>query len=318
MSTALQTELHRHLDVSLRPSTLLELAKERGLEAQSTSLDSFLDKLVIREPMKNLAAVLGSFQVCQKVLDRPEVLERVAREVCEDMHAEGTLRAELRYSPAFVSEFHPSLSWNDILAAFESGIRQATAKLPGFRAGLICIISRDYGAEGAEKTVDFFLKNQSRFIGLDLAGNETDFPGSTFRPALQRARKGGAKITIHAGESTGPETIWYAIEELGATRIGHGVSAIQDPELMAVLRDRKICLEMCPTSNWLTRVVPSFEAHPLPQVLRAGVPVSINTDDPTLFATTLPSETRICVERMGLTVDEVLACRSHGAAASFL
>ncbi len=318
MNTVLQTELHRHLDVSLRPSTLLELAQERGLEAQSTSLPAFLDKLLIRKPMQDLASVLASFQICQKVLDRPEVLERVAREVCEDVYAEGTRRVELRYSPTFVSEFHPNLSWDDILAAFESGIRQATAKLPDFQAGLICIVSRDYGADGAEKTVEHFLKHPSRFIGLDLAGNETDFPGSLFRPAFQRARKSGAKITIHAGESAGPETIWYAIEELGAHRIGHGVSAIQDKELMEALRTRKICLEMCPTSNWLTRVVPSFEAHPLPQVLRAGVPVCINTDDPTLFATTLPSETRLCVDRMGLSAAEVEACQVHALEASFL
>ncbi|MEN9722528.1 MAG: adenosine deaminase, partial [Pseudomonadota bacterium] len=134
---------------------------------------------------------------------------------------------------------------------------------------------------------------------------ETDFPGSLFQSAFQHAKRAGAKITIHAGESTGPETIWTAIEDLGANRIGHGVSAIQDPMLVEFLRDRKICLEMCPTSNWLTRVVPSFEAHPLPALLRAGVPVCINTDDPTLFGTTLPSETTLVRERMGLSAEEI-------------
>lgn len=268
--------------------------------------------------MKDLAEVLASFQICQKVLDRPEVLERVAREVCEDIYAEGTRRVELRYSPAFVNEFHPALSWEDILLAFEAGIQAASRSRPDFKAGLICIVSRDYGPDGAEKTVDFFLKNQNRFVGLDLAGNEQDFPGSLFRSAFQRAKKQGAKITIHAGESAGPDAIWYAIEELGAERIGHGVSAIKDPQLLETLRQRQVCLEMCPTSNWLTRVVPSFEAHPLPQVLRAGVPVSINTDDPTLFGTTLPSETRICVEKMGLTPSEVALTQAHAQAASFL
>ncbi|MBU6376517.1 MAG: adenosine deaminase [Bdellovibrionales bacterium] len=318
MNTLFQTELHRHLDVSLRPSTLLELAQKKGIESSSTSLQSFLNKLLIRKPMRDLAEVLASFQICQKVLDRPEVLERVAREVCEDIYAEGTRRVELRYSPSFVNEFHPELSWKDILSAFESGIREASQKLPGFKAGLICIISRDYGPEGAEKTVDFFLENRTRFVGLDLAGNEQEFPGSLFRRAFQRAKKQGAKITIHAGESAGPDAIWYAIEELGAQRIGHGVSAVQDPQLLQTLRDRQICLEMCPTSNWLTQVVPSLEAHPLPQVLRAGIPVCINTDDPTLFATTLPSETRVCIEKMGLSSSEVTLTQAHAQAASFL
>ena len=179
----LQTELHRHLDISMRPSTLLELAQQRGLESQGTSLPAFIDKLVIREPMKDLDSVLESFRICQKVLDRPEALTRIAREVCEDVHAEGTRRVELRYSPAFVSETHPSFSWDDILTAFESGINEARAKLPDLEVGLLCIASRDFGAEGAEKTVDHFLKNRSRFIGLDLAGPETDFPSSIFRPA---------------------------------------------------------------------------------------------------------------------------------------
>lgn len=268
--------------------------------------------------MKDLASVLARFQICQKILDRPEVLERAAYEVCEDVYAEGTRRVELRFSPEFVAEFHPHLSWDEILASFERGIQKASQIRPDFQAGLICIISRDYGERGAERTVDFFLKNQSRFIGIDLAGNESDFPGSLFRIAFQKAKKNGAKITIHAGESTGPDTIWYAIEELGAQRIGHGVSAIQDPMLIEELRKRKVCLEMCPTSNWLTGVVPRFEKHPLPQLLRAGVPVCINTDDPTLFGTTLPSESRVCATQMGLTEVELQQAQAYAFESSFL
>ena len=312
-----QTELHRHLDVSIRLSTLHALAQERGLVGESTSLQAFAEKILIREPMRDLGSVLDSFRICQYVLDRFDVLERVGFEACEDVIREGTQAVELRFSPTFVGEFS-HISWDEQLDAFEAGLNRAKTLNPGFKAGLICIVSRDYGLDAAEKTVDFYLKNQHRFIGLDLAGNEVDFPNSMFVKPFQRARDEGARITIHSGEALGPDTIWSAIEELGARRIGHGIAAVRDPELMQLLREREICLEVCPTSNWLTQVVPSLREHPLPQLLRAGVPVFINTDDPTLFGNTLGHEIKISKELLGLTDQEVEACFRSAIRASFL
>ena len=148
------------------------------------------------------------------------------------------------------------------------------------RAGLICIASRDCGAESVDQTMEFFLNHFDHFIGVDLAGEEEAFPCRLFEKSFKKAILRGANITIHAGEAVGPENIWEAIELLGADRIGHGVSCVKDPQLMGHLADQRICLEICPTSNWLTRSVPSLAEHPLPQILRAGIHVSINTDDP--------------------------------------
>lgn len=313
----MQTELHRHLDVSLRLTTLLRLAQERGLEAQSTSLEAFRDKIVLKKPLNDLAEVLATFVLFQKVLDRPEVLEQVAFEVIEDCYREGTRKVELRFSPSFVSEFN-GLSWDDVLAGFERGKERALAKYPDMKAGFLCIASRDYGVEPAEKTVEFYLRNKHRLAGLDLAGNEIGFPCRLFEPAFKSAKAQGARITIHSGEADGPENMWEAIELLGAERIGHGIACVKDPELMNYLAKHSICLEMCPTSNWLTRATPSFETHPLPQVLRAGVPVSINTDDPGVFGVTVPDEIRICREKMGMTAEEIQLCQQHASRASFL
>ncbi|MCM2322014.1 MAG: adenosine deaminase [Oligoflexia bacterium] len=312
-----QTELHRHLDVSLRLSTLLELAQARGLEPQSTSLEAFDKKVILRKPLSDLREVLSTFTLFQRVLDRPEVLERAGFEAVEDCWNEGTRKVELRFSPSFVSEFS-KLSWEEVLAGFERGVKRAQAKYPEIQVGLLCIASRDYGPEFAEKTVDFFLKHQSRFVGLDLAGNEENFPCRIFEPAFKKAVKAGARITIHAGEATGPENMWEAIELLGARRIGHGIAAVRDPKLMEYLAKNRICLEMCPTSNWLTRAVPSFESHPLPQVLRAGVPVCINTDDPGVFAVGMADEARICREKMGMTEAEIELCHRHATELSFI
>lgn len=312
-----QTELHRHLDVSIRSATLLRLAQERGIEAQSTSLEAFRKKLLITEPMNDLEAVLAQFSLFPRVLDRPEVLEQVAFECIEDCYREGTRKVELRFSPAFVTEFS-KLSWEDALTGFEKGLKRALAAYPEMRAGLICIASRDFGVDEVSRTVEFFLKNQTRFIGFDLAGNEVDYPCRMFEGAFKPLRAAGACITIHAGEACGPENMWEAIDKLGARRIGHGIACVQDPKLMQYLRDHGIGLEMCPTSNWLTRAVPSLEAHPLPQVLRAGIPVCINTDDPGIFDVSMPGEMRVCRERMGMTEAEITQCATHAAGMSFL
>jgi adenosine deaminase len=186
------------------------------------------------------------------------------------------------------------------------------------RAGLIAIASRNYGVDAAEQTIDFFLKNRDKLIGLDLAGNEREFPCRLFENAFRRAKKAGARITIHAGEDSGPENMWEAIELLGAERIGHGLSSVEDPTLLEHLAKNRICLEMCPSSNWITQATRRLESHPLPRVLEAGVPVSINTDDPGIFAVTLPHELKVAREKIGLTQAQIDECMRHAERASFL
>lgn len=312
-----QTELHRHLDVSARTSTMLRLAQERGLEAQSTSLEAFREKLIMKSPMTDLNAVLSQFSLFQMVLDRPDVLEEVAFEVVEDCRAEGTTQVELRFAPGFVCEFS-KLKWEDALDGFEAGIQKALAKYPEMKAGMLCIAARNYGVDEAMRTMEFYLKHQERFIGVDLAGNEADFPSRLFEKPLKKAVSRGGKATVHAGEAAGPESIWEAVELLGAKRIGHGIRCVEDPHLMEYLAKNQICLEMCPTSNWLTQCVPSLKEHPLPQVLRAGIPVCINTDDPGIFGVTLPSEIEVCRREMGMSESEIAQCMQHAATATFL
>jgi adenosine deaminase len=313
----MQTELHRHLDVSIRTTTLLKLAQAKGLEAQSTSLERFREKHLIRRPMTDLSEVLAQFALFPKVLDRPEVLEQVAFECVEDCYLEGTRRVELRFSPTFVTD-HSKLHWKETLDSFERGLKRALIQFPDMRAGLICIASRDFGVDEVLRTVEFYLEQQSRFIGLDLAGNEIEFPCRMFEDAFKKLKPHGARITIHAGEASGPENMWEAIELLGAQRIGHGIACVQDPKLMEYLKTNSICLEMCPTSNWLTNAVPSLEAHPLPLVLRAGVPVCINTDDPGIFGVSLPEELANCRTRLRMSEAEIAQCEAHAMKASFL
>jgi adenosine deaminase len=314
---AAQTELHRHLDVSLRLSTLLELARERGLEGQSTSLDAFRAKVVQARPEKDLREVLARFTLFQKVLDRPEVLERVAYEAVEDCRAEGTRRVELRFAPSFVGELN-SLTWDEIGGAFHRGLQRALLAYPEMRAGLILIGVRDFGEDAVSRCAEFYLQHRDWFVAFDLAGNEDRFPCRLFRQAFAQLRRAGAPYTVHAGEAAGPENMWEALDDLGATRLGHGITCVRDPQLMRTLAERKICLEMSPTSNWLTGAVEDLAQHPLPQVLRAGIPVCINTDDPTAFGTTLPREVELCRRQLGLSEAEIQLCFQHAERASFL
>ena len=314
---SIQTELHRHLDVSMRVSSLLKLAQERGLEAQSTSIDSFREKLILTQPLSDLGSVLAKFTLFQKVLDRPDVLSQAAFEVVEDCYLEGTRQAELRFSPSFVCQLS-GLAWEDALDGFEEGIQRGLKKYPDMKAGMICIASRDLGYDSVHETVEYFLRHQDRFIGLDLAGDENGHPARDYEKAFKLAHARNANITVHAGEALGPDSIWEAVEILGAHRIGHGITCVQDPELMRYLAKKQICLEMCPTSNWLIKAIPSLAHHPLPEVLRAGVPVCINTDDPGIFGVDMPGEIEICRRVMGLTEEEILQCHAHANAASFL
>jgi len=245
------------------------------------------------------------------------VLEQVAFEVVEDVAREGTEKVELRWSPGFVCELS-KLPWADALDGFEAGLARARLSYPQVQTGMLCIASRDYGVDSAAETVEFFVKNRDRFIGIDLAGNEEDFPCRLFERAFKPVRDKDLRITVHAGEATGPDNVWEAIEYLGAQRIGHGINSLKDASLVERLKRDSICLEMCPTSNWLTRCVPSLEEHPLPKALRAGIPVCINTDDPGVFAVTLRDEIKICRERMGMSDAEIQACFAHAEKASFL
>jgi adenosine deaminase len=310
-------ELHRHLDVSVRLSTLLELAQTRGLIPQSTSLEGFRSDFVIVEPMRDLPSVLAKFTLYQQVLDHYDVVERVAFEACEDAYREGIHAIEFRFSPGFVCELS-KMPWLEALDGFHAGLARAMVTYPDFQAGLICIGSRDFGMKSIEKTIEFYLKNDDRFIGFDLAGDESQYPNHLYRNAMKRVISSGAKITIHAGEAAGPDSVWSAIQDLGARRIGHGIRSIEDPKLMEYLRENEILLEMCPTSNRITSTWSDLRTHPFRTCLEFGIPVSLNTDDPSIFGNTLADEIKIARNSMGLTDSVIQATFEKARKYSFL
>jgi adenosine deaminase len=311
-----RTELHRHLDASVRPATLAELIGAFHIDAPYTTEKAVREGYWLTRQMASLKEVLDRFQLFQKVLKTTEVLERLGREAVEDVHAEGTANVEFRYSPAFTSELS-GIDWSEALNAFERGV-WAGCKATGVRAGLICIASRESGLEQVRKSIEFAVAHRHRFIGVDLAGPEEGYPCRLYKDIFRKAHDAGLPVTVHAGEACGPENVWEAIDLLGAKRIGHGIHSVQDAELIRRLARDGILLETCPTSNYITRSVMEWPKHPLPQLLAAGVPVSINTDDPGIFGVPLGEEYRRCKKHLGLTDSDFAKIDAYAWNHSFL
>jgi len=314
-----KVELHQHLELSLRPSTIRELAPAFGIDLPDDK--SFRARFLIEEPMKDLGSVLNKFLDTQLLLASEEILERVSFEVCEDAFFEGVRVLELRYAPTFVRYRHDHLSFDQIHSAIVRGC-QAAEKKYGMAVGLICIIQRILPIKEAEFVTDFAIDHRETFVALDLADNEEGFDSKPFSPFFLRAKKAGLGITVHAGEVNTAKSPTYpkdAIEHLGATRIGHGVQVARDPQMIQYIKEKQAVLELCITSNYLTQAVPGQpKDHPFKKLLDAGVLVTLNTDDPGIFSTNITREYQIAVTQLGLTVQDLVHCNEVALKASFI
>lgn len=314
-----KAELHCHLELAVRPSTLRELALQAGLDVSSDA--AFEEAFLIRHPMGNLTEVLHKFLHTRDVLASEVLMERVAFEICEDFYLNANVRVlELRYAPSFLLDVHDGMTADGLHGAIVSGIRRAESVYP-MRVGLICILQRTKSTKDNAYWTDFAISNRDTFVALDLADDETQEKPEPFIPLFQRAKAAGLGITIHAGEPAVPDiekNIRVAIEQMGADRIGHGVQAIQDEAIIQLLIDTQTPLELCPTSNWLTGAVSEFKQHPLPLYHRAGVITTINTDDPTVMCTDLHNEISRLNDECGLAPDELEAILENGRRVTFL
>lgn len=313
-----KVELHRHLECSMRLATLRDLAREIGLKVPATETE-LREMFLVTTPMHDLETVLNKFLLTQKVLHSEEALTRITHEVIEDAVSENIRILELRYAPTYVLADHPNLSFEKIHAAILQGIAQ-TAHLP-IAVGLIAIIQRVVDLPAAQRVTDFAIANRDTFVGLDLADNEVGYACGPFAPLFKKARFAGLHLTAHAGEADFPgavQSLRDTIDCLKVERIGHGVQCYRDAALMEVLRERKITLELCPTSNWLTNAVTSLKAHPFKKLLDAGIPVTINSDDPGVFGIDLHNEYEVLEREQGLDRAAFERCNDFAAAASFI
>ncbi|MBX3040580.1 MAG: adenosine deaminase [Bdellovibrionaceae bacterium] len=303
----------------MRWSTLIELAPQVGIELPSDPKRQ-REEFLITTQMKDLESVLKKFLRAQRVLASTEILERLAFEACEDAYNDGVIVMEMRYAPTFITDGHPSLNFESVHQALHRGIERAKSRFP-IAAGLIGIVQRIKPLAEAERVVDFVIDHKDSFIGLDLADNEDGFDPLPFAPLFMKAKKAGLRITVHSGEIPHPQSpkwVKASVEILGAERIGHGIQIIQSPEVMAFIRDRKIPLEVCPHSNWLTQAFPDHAAHPVRKLHEAGIIITVNSDDPGLFASTLTDDYEILQRVHRFTPHEFAAMNEEAVRASFI
>jgi len=292
-------DLHRHLDGAIRLETVVELADEQGIELPANDVDSLRPYVVIEDKAADLMDFIGRFHYLTGVLHDLDACRRVAYENVEDAQHEGIDYIELRFSPWFMSQAH-SLDPAGVVEAVADGIK-AAERDTGVRAQMIGIMSRTFDTEICHQELDALLTHRDHLVAIDLAGDEIKYPARLFPDHFMRARDAGLEVTVHAGEGDGPESVWSAIRELGATRIGHGIHSLRDPALVDYLGENQIGLEVSITSNIHTSTVESYAKHPLREILSLGLLANINTDDPAISGIDLGHEFNVAAPRAGLT-----------------
>ena len=320
VNTLPKVELHRHIEGAIRYTTMKEWVLADKLISPDATEEQLRDFILITKPVDGLKVFLEKFGLIHQVLSAPERIRRMAFESCADAYAEGVRVLELRYSPIFIQGERTELTFDKIHAAILEGMAAAVKQYP-MATGLIGILGREWDLPMATRVTDFFIANKDTVIGMDLANDEANFDGRQFKGLFRKARNAGLHLTIHAGESlipTSSRSIRSALDELGAERIGHGVQIYKDPALMEEVARRGVILELCPTSNILTKSIAALAAYPIRPIRAAGVRVCLNADDPGVFDYDLNHEYRAMAELHGLTEQDFAAINRDAFAASFI
>ena len=319
--------LHEHLDGSLRPATVVELARECGYRELPTEDPETLGRWFFEgADQKQLSKYLEGFRHTIAVLQRAEALERVAYECLADAAAENVVYQELRFAPHFHTR--EKLGLDAVMLAVLRGMRRAQEEF-GIGFGLIVCALRNEAPELSVKLVELALAYREQgCVGFDLAGEEAGHPAKEHLTAFQLAKRMNFSLTIHAGESFGPESIWQALQYCGAHRIGHGTRLVEDlvvyggkvvkiGALAQYVLDHRIPLEVCLSSNVHTGATAAIATHPFPIFQRLGFRLTLNTDNRLMSSTTLSNEYYLAARTFDLELDDLETLAINGMKSSF-
>ena len=306
-----KVELHVHLVGSASVPTVIELARRHpdcGVPTDTAELRRFYE-------FTDFAHFIRVYIAVNALIRTPDDLRALTYGTARDLASQNVRYAEITVTPD--SHLLTGIEPEAIGPALTEARNQARTDV-GIELGWIFDIPGELGLESGERTIDWverFAPEGS--VGFGLGGPELGVPRAQFAEVFGRARALGLASVPHAGETTGPETIWESIRLLGARRIGHGITAVQDPDLVSYLATCEITLDMCPTSNLRTRAVTALSEHPLPALLRSGVSVTLNSDDPGMFATTLNSEYGVAHRDFGMDAGQLADLARASVRASF-
>jgi adenosine deaminase len=310
-----KAELHVHLDGSLRPETMLELAAEYGKRMPAHDAESLGDYMHVQDA-RNLVEYLERFEITLSVMQTADALERIAYELAEDLAAENVRYAEIRYSPILHSR--EGLPLTETVDAPLRGLARAERDF-GIRTAIIICGIRNMEPETSRDLADLTVAYKDRgVVAFDLAGAEYNYPAKKHKDAFFTVINKNMAATIHAGEAYGAESIHQALHYCKANRIGHGTRLFEDPDLMRYVDDFRIPIEICLTSNVQTRAVPSFEEHPLRMYYDRGLVLSLNTDNRLMSATTVTEEYWRAHRYLGFTWEELVDLSLMGFESAFI
>ncbi len=309
-------DLHRHLDGNVRVETIWKLGHHHGIALPANSIETLAPLVQIQGKESDLVGFLAKLDWMVKVLADLDAVKLVAYENVADAAISGLDYAELRFSPYYMAMTH-KLSIEGVVEAVADGIQSGLNEYD-IDVNLIGIMSRSFGAEACQQELNALLAHKDKLVGVDLAGDELGFPGVLFKDHFEQVRDADLAVTVHAGEADGANSIWQAITELGAVRIGHGVKAVHDPKLMDYLAEHRIGIESCPTSNLHTSTVESYPEHPVKDFLNHGVLINLNTDDPGVSNITIAHEYQVADTEIGLSKDQLKQLQINGVEMAFL
>lgn len=311
-----KTDLHVHLDGSLRLSTILELADSEGIDLGAESVEALKKKLHCGEQTGSLVEYLKAFDVTLQVMQTEDALSRIAYELAEDAARENVRYMEVRYAPMLHTR--RDLRLTAVVEAVLDGLRRGQ-KDHGIQSNVIVCGIRNISPQSSLEMAQLAVAYKNRgVVAFDLAGAEYDHPAKHHLGAFQLVRDNNIAVTIHAGEAYGPQSIHDAIHICGAHRIGHGCRLREDGDLLHYVNDHRIPLECCPSSNVQTGAVRDLATHPLKLYYDLGLRVTVNTDNRLVTDTTVSRELWLVHARMGLPYHEIRRILIHGFKAAFL
>lgn len=311
-----KTDLHVHLDGSLRLKTILELAKEDHVELPATTLEGLHQAIGVGRNAGSLVEYLRGFEITLSVMQTDHALSRIAFELAEDAHRENVRYMEVRYSPMLHTQ--RGLKLIRVVEAVLEGLTQARERF-GIKSNVILCGIRNISPEHSYQMAELAVAYKGRgVVAFDLAGAEEDYPAKRHHAAFQLARENNVNITIHAGEAYGPASIAQALHDCGAHRIGHGCRLIEDGDLLHYVNDHRVPLECCPSSNVQTGAVRDLQTHPLKLYYDLGLRVTINTDNRLITDTTASRELWLVHTQMRVPFDDVRSLILAGFKSSFL
>lgn len=310
-----KAELHVHLDGSVRPQTLLDLAKEQGVKLPANDPETLAHYMHVRDA-RNLVDYLARFDVTLSVMQTPEALERCAYELIEDSAKENVRYLEIRYSP--VLNARGGMPLTEAVDAPLRGVKRAEKDF-GVKAQLIICGIRNMSPEVSLELANLTVAYKGKgVVAFDLAGAEYNFPAKKHKEAFYTVIDHNMATTVHAGEAYGAESIAQALHYCHADRIGHGTRLYENPELEQYVLDRRVPLEICITSNLQTHAVPSAESHPIRRYFDLGIVVCVNTDNRLMSATTVTDELWLAHTKLRFTREDIDRMILYGFESAFL